>query len=87
MKIMTVHHIVGGIGAAARKAGTKSRERRATSTDHDLPRKLYGATACAWRNVARGKSGRFLLIRSVNWNEDVLVTSKDIHRKKKLPRP
>jgi CO/xanthine dehydrogenase Mo-binding subunit len=72
---MTVHHIVGS--SVPRKEGWDKVTGAARYVDDmALPGMLYGATVRS--NVARGKIRRIIFDQSVDWNEFVLVTAKDI---------
>src|SRR4029077_6577964 len=72
---MMDHHIVGT--SVPRKEGWDKVTGAAHYVDDmTLPGMLYGATAGS--NVARGKIRKISFDPSVNWNEYVLVTAKDI---------
>ncbi len=72
---MTVRHIVGA--AVPRKEGWDKVTGTARYVDDMvLPGMLYGATVRS--NVARGKIRKISFDSSVDWNEFVIVTAKDI---------
>jgi CO/xanthine dehydrogenase Mo-binding subunit len=72
---MTVHHIVGT--AVPRKEGWGKVTGAARYVDDmSLPGMLYGATVRS--SVARGKIRKISFEPSINWNEFVVVSSKDI---------
>ncbi len=72
---MTVHHIVGA--SVPRKEGWDKVTGAARYVDDMvLPGMLYGATMRS--NVARGKIKSISFAPSIDWNDFVIVTAKDI---------
>src|SRR5438445_3590681 len=72
---MTVHHIVGA--SVPRKEGWDKVTGAARYVDDMvLPGMLYGATVRS--NIARGKIRKISFDSSVDWNEVVIATAKDI---------